>query len=124
MNAPKSRIELTVPCDGGADLQPLPGRLGEPRGFLLEERAPRHDDVPAVAFDLGDAEAQALADVLGGIAAPEVDLRRRTERALPDHLHLEPALVLPRDHALDRDAVRRALAAARPARGPRVRASS
>src|SRR6185369_4056901 len=55
------------------------------------------------------AEAEALADVLGGLAPAHVDLRRRAEGAQPDDLHVEAALVLTRDEPFRRDAVRERL---------------
>ena len=50
-------------------------------------------------------EAEALAHVRRRIRAPAVDLRPGAERADRPELHLESALVLARDEALDRDPV-------------------
>ena len=100
---------MTVPVTVAPTCKRSQVRLGGLRRLLLEERAARDDDVAAAAFDLGDAKAEALADVLGGIAAAEVDLRRRTEGAQADDLHVEAALVLAGDEPFDGDAVRERL---------------
>src|SRR5262249_4788916 len=65
----------------GADLDALPRFGSLLRGFFFEQRAARDDDVAAAGLDLGDAEAQPLADVAGGIATPPIDLRPGAEGA-------------------------------------------
>ncbi|MFN8640675.1 MAG: hypothetical protein U0802_03065 [Candidatus Binatia bacterium] len=97
------------PLQDVADLQPLPGLRRLLRRLLVEQRAARDDDVAAAALDLGDAEAQALADVLRRLAAAAVDLRPRTEGAHRADLHLVAALHLRGHQPLDGDAVRQRL---------------
>src|SRR5206468_6233557 len=78
-------------------------------GLLLEQLAARDDDVPTAAFELRDAEAKALPDVLRALDSPPVDLRSRAEGAHAPDLDVVAALVLAGDQALDRDPVREGL---------------
>src|SRR6185436_11073462 len=54
-------------------------------------------------------KAEALAKILRRLATTPVDLRRRAERADRPQLHVEPALVLARNEALDGNPVRECL---------------
>ncbi len=65
--------------------------------LLLEERAPRDDEIPAAFLVLDDAECVDVAFVLGGSGVPDVDLRHRAEGALMRDSHLVSAL----DRAFD-----------------------
>src|SRR5262249_40603927 len=56
-------------------------------------------------IELRDAEAETLADVLGALRPPPVDLRSGAEGAHARDLHVVATLVLPGDHALDGDSV-------------------
>src|SRR5262249_14357673 len=91
--------------DGGALAQLLPGRRRLLRGFLFEQLAARHDEVPSSRLELGDAEAQTLADVRLAFGAPAIDLGTGAECAYATDLHVVAALVLAGHDALDRDAV-------------------
>src|SRR5439155_25319239 len=94
------------PLDDRADAEPGPHRRGLRPGLLLQELPARDDDVAAAGIELRDSEAETLADVLCALRPPAIDLRPRTEGPHPGDLHVVAALVLPRDHALDRDPVR------------------
>ena len=86
--------------------------------------AARDDDVPPAAFDLGDAEAQALADVLRGSRRRRSICDAGQNARTPADLHVEAALVLPPSRRLRRRCRARAPARARLGRGRRARASS
>src|SRR5205814_10055617 len=90
-------------ADDRADAESRPGRGALCRGLCLEQLSPRDDDVAGPGVEPGDAEAEALSDVLRALDPPAVDLRSGAEGAHAPDLHLVAALVLPGDHAFDRD---------------------
>ena len=97
-NAPKSRTETTRPVEHGAGTTDCGGPRRPAPVLLLEQRAARHDQIPAAVPVLDDPERVDASDVDCRIlGADGVDLRERAERALCADAHLVAAL----DHALD-----------------------
>ncbi len=82
----------------------LLARLGrQPLLLLLDERAPRQDEVARLVAR--DAERQPLADVRREVLdEPRVELRRGAEAAHAGHVHRDAALDDLLHHALDGDA--------------------
>ena len=84
------------PLDHGTDGERA-AQLGRARRLLLlEERAPRHDDVGAAAgrFVAGDAPAQLLPDEGAGVlGVAQIELRDGAERAHAADADLDAALV-------------------------------
>src|SRR5579883_2312685 len=92
---------LDGPLEDDAFLEDLERLLLERRPLALEHGAARDHDVAAGAVELEDRKPSTLADVAVEVArGAEIGVRARQERRHPD-IHLEPALYLADDRALD-----------------------